>query len=132
MSPLDGLQRARAVVDGAADQPPGRRYLSAHAAAQDVLAVVLATRSPRIRALPGPVNGWQLLARVAPEYGEWAAYFAALQPKRQAVLAGAVNLVTEREADDLARDAMTFCDEVDRRVRRRLASDQRLDGQGAG
>ena len=129
MSPLDGLQRARALVDSVAYESPAERYLAAHSAAQDVLAVLLVTRSPRIRALPGPVNGWHLLARVAPEYAEWAGYFAALQPKQQAVLAGAVNLVSEREADDLLRDAMTFCDEVDRRLQRLVASQR---GRGAG
>lgn len=129
MSPLDGLQRARTLVDSVAYEPPGVRYLAAHSAAQDVLAVLLSTRSPRIRALPGPVNGWHLLARVAPEYAEWAAWFAALQPKRQAVLAGAVNLVTEREADDLLRGVMTFCDEVERRIERQVAGRR---GRGAG
>ena len=49
-----------------------------------------------------------VFARVAPELGEWAAFFDALALKRRAVEAGAVGLVTGREADDLIRDAHAF------------------------
>jgi hypothetical protein len=49
-----------------------------------------------------------LLSTVAPELGEWAAYFAAGADKRAAALAGMRSAVTAREADDLLRDATTF------------------------
>ncbi|MDT7544455.1 MAG: hypothetical protein QOE99_565, partial [Actinomycetota bacterium] len=45
---------------------------------------------------------------VAPELGEWAAFFAAGARKRAAAEAGLPAAVTPREADDLVRDAETF------------------------
>ena len=49
-----------------------------------------------------------LLADVAPELGEWAAFFAAGARKRAAAEAGLPSAATEREADDLVREAETF------------------------
>ena len=49
-----------------------------------------------------------LLAEVAPEFGEWAAFFAAGASKRAAAESGSHRAVTEREADDLVRDADRF------------------------
>jgi len=49
-----------------------------------------------------------LLTEVAPELGEWAAFFAAGAGKRAAAEAGVTRAVTGREADDLLRDAGTF------------------------
>ncbi len=69
------------------------------------------------RALPpsrGPARGsrlrsaWVLLAEVAPELGEWAGFFAAGAAKRAAAEAGVRGVVTDREADDLVREAETF------------------------
>jgi hypothetical protein len=45
---------------------------------------------------------------VAPEFAEWATFFAAGASKRAAAEAGSTRAVTEREADDLLRDAQTF------------------------
>ena len=53
-------------------------------------------------------NAWVLLAEVAPELAEWAAFFAAGAAKRAAAEAGSTRAVTEREADDLLRDADRF------------------------
>ena len=53
-------------------------------------------------------NAWVLLAEVAPELAEWAAFFAAGAGKRAAAEAGSTRAVTEREADDLVRDADRF------------------------
>ena len=53
-------------------------------------------------------NAWVLLAEVAPELGEWARFFAAGAAKRAAAEAGSTRAVTEREADDLVRDADRF------------------------
>jgi hypothetical protein len=55
---------------------------------------------------------------VAPEFSEWAGFFAATQGKREVVAAGAVAIVTVREADDLVRDAQAFHDAVARRLAR--------------
>ena len=49
-----------------------------------------------------------LLARVAPEFTEWATFFSAGAAKRAAAEAGSTHAVTEREADDLVRDADRF------------------------
>jgi hypothetical protein len=49
-----------------------------------------------------------LLASVAPELAEWAAFFAAGARKRAAAEAGRPSAVTPREADDLVRDAEAF------------------------
>ena len=84
---------------------PADRYLAAHRAALRVAAGVLARRRPKLRERR---SIWAVVAQVAPELGEWAEYFAMLQLKVEAVQAGAVGLVTSREADDLVRDAQAF------------------------
>jgi hypothetical protein len=86
-----------------------RRYALAHVAALRATAALLAAR-----AQPMPVqkrrqkNAWVLLAEVAPELKEWATFFAAGAAKRAAAEAGSRRAVTEREADDLVRDADRF------------------------
>ncbi len=50
---------------------------------------------------------WVVLPQVAPEFTEWAAFFAAGAGKRAAAEAG-VPCVGVREADDLVREADTF------------------------
>jgi SAV_6107-like HEPN len=91
------------------------RYASAHVAALRAAAAVLAAR-----ARPSPAkrrvqrNAWVLLAEVAPEFGEWSAFFAANASKRAAAEAGITRAVSEREADDLLRDATTFVELVER------------------
>ncbi len=124
----DGLDGARAALAGAefADQA-AERYLLAHLAALRVAATVLAARAhaasgARMR------NVWQVVGEVAPEFAEWAGYFAATQGKRQAVAAGATAIVSHREADDLLRDAQAFHDAV----RRRLAAARSSAAREAG
>ena len=56
----------------------------------------------------GPRSAWVLLSEVAPELGEWAAFFASGAGKRAAAEAGLPRAVSHREADDLLRDAETF------------------------
>lgn len=53
-------------------------------------------------------NAWVLLAEVAPEFAEWADFFAAGAKKRAAAEAGSTRAVTIREADDLVREADRF------------------------
>ena len=85
------------------------RYACAHVAALRAAAALLAAR-----AQPAPArarrqkNAWVLLAEVAPELSEWANFFAAGAAKRAAAEAGSTRAVTEREADDLVRDADRF------------------------
>ena len=84
---------------------PAQRFVIAHTAALQVAAWVLVRRRARVVGRP-PV--WGVLARVAPELAEWAEFFDALHLKRRAVEAGAVGLVTSREADDLIREVRSF------------------------
>lgn len=115
LSLAQDLQRARtALVDAELSGQPAERYLAAHLAALRVAAIVLALRARPGRGSSRPRNAWLLLAEVAPELAEWAAFFAATQGKREAVRAGATAIVTAREADDLLRDAQTFLGLVER------------------
>jgi hypothetical protein len=89
------------------------RYAHAHVAALRATAALLAARArpttgaPR-RGRPAQRNAWVLLAEVAPEFAEWATFFSAGAAKRAAAEAGSRRAVTEREADDLVRDADRF------------------------
>ena len=107
-----------AILEAELAEHPSERFLAAHLAALRVAAIILA-----VRARPGPGrrsrrrNAWQVVADVAPEFAEWAAFFAATEGKRDAVRSGARAIVTAREADDLVRDARTFLALVERAVR---------------
>ncbi len=101
-----GLGRAIRAVE------PTDRYATAHLAALRGAAALLAARArPGGRGNQG--NAWTLLARVAPDLGEWAAFFAAGSGKRQAAEAGITRLVSAREADDMVRQASAFLDLIE-------------------
>jgi hypothetical protein len=111
------LRRARsAILAAELAERPSERYLAAHLAALQIAAVVLAWRANPALAPRGsrPRNVWRMLADVAPEFAEWAGFFAATQAKREAVRAGATTIVSAREADDLLRDAQCFLAVVER------------------
>src|SRR3954465_7745353 len=86
------------------------RYACAHVAALRAAAALLAPRAKPVAAARRrpQKNAWVLLAEVAPELAEWAGFFAAGATKRAAAEAGSSRAVTEREADDLVRDADRF------------------------
>lgn len=85
------------------------RYAFAHVSALRATAALLAARATPAPGRRRPQkNAWVLLAEVAPELAEWATFFAAGASKRAAAEAGSVRAVTEREADDLVRDADRF------------------------
>jgi SAV_6107-like HEPN len=85
------------------------RYACAHVAALRAAAALLAARArPTQSKRRQQRNAWVLLAEVAPELEEWARFFAAGAAKRAAAEAGSTRAVTEREADDLVRDADRF------------------------
>ena len=85
------------------------RYACAHVAALRAAAALLAARARPAPARRRPQkNAWVLLAEVAPEMSEWATFFAAGAAKRAAAEAGSTRSVSEREADDLVRDADRF------------------------
>jgi hypothetical protein len=106
------------------------RYACAHVAALRAAAALLAARA-RPAGTPGgrrrpQKNAWVLLTEVAPELAEWARFFAAGAAKRAAAEAGSTRAVTEREADDLVRDADRFLGVVEQAlgVTRHVASPQ--------
>ncbi len=101
---------ARKGLDEAVDLGvDGLRYATAHVAALRAAAAVVAARA---RPVPGRrsklTSVWDLLAFVAPELREWAAYFSASAGKRAAAEAGIPRVVTAHEADDLVRAAAAF------------------------
>jgi hypothetical protein len=109
-SPAQLLALARRGLDEADEQRvDGLRYATAHLAALRAAAAVVAAR-----AKPAPsrrsklTSVWDLLGLVAPELGEWAAYFAASAGKRAAAEAGIPRVVTARESEDLVRAATSF------------------------
>lgn len=90
-------------ADSAAD-----RFRLAHLAALRTAAVVFAERGRPASARRRLVSAWVLVEAVAPEFSEWASYFAAGATARAAVEAGAVSAVSARDADDQLRAAGEF------------------------
>ncbi|HXV93686.1 MAG TPA: SAV_6107 family HEPN domain-containing protein [Pseudonocardia sp.] len=106
---LDLLRQAcEGLAEAHRQEDPLLRYPAAYLAALRAAAAVLA-----VRARPRPKRGrgrnvWELLAEVAPELAEWAAFFAACSATRAAAEAGIARLVSQRDADDLLRQAEQF------------------------
>lgn len=96
------------LVEARQAESAGARYAAAHLAALRCAAAVVALRARPDTARRRPTNAWVLLTAVAPEYADWATYFAAGADRRAAVEAGALRAVTARDADDLLRAAEEF------------------------
>lgn len=97
------------LAEAAQTRPDGLRYAAAHLAALRAAAAMLAARaSPAPTRRNRITSVWALLMIVAPEFGEWANYFATGASKRAAAEAGIPRVVTAREADDLLRAAEQF------------------------
>ncbi|MBF4160608.1 chromosome segregation protein SMC [Nocardioides sp. CBS4Y-1] len=92
------------------------RYACAHVAALRAAAALLAAQARPHASKRRQKNAWVLLAEVAPELAEWAAFFAGGARKRAAAEAGSTRAVSEREADDLVRDADRFLAVVEQRL----------------
>ncbi len=108
-SALALLVHARTVLgEAAAAADPADRFRLAHLSALRTAAAVGAQRGRPASARRRLMNVWVLLERVAPEYAEWAAYFAAGASVRAAVEAGARAAVSARSADDQVRAATEF------------------------
>lgn len=105
-------QASEALAEAHREPEPLRRYPAAYLAAMRAAAAVLAVRARPQTAPPrrrgATRNVWHLLAEVAPELGEWAAFFASCSATRAAAEAGIERLVGRREADDLLRQAEQF------------------------
>lgn len=90
---------------------PADRYAAAHLGALRAAAAVLATRARPSTRGRRP-SAWDLLAKVAPEYSEWAAFFAAGSTIRQQAQAGLTRMLTTRLVDDMVRQSEQFIDLV--------------------
>lgn len=102
--------------EAVAADTPHERYAAAHLGALRAAAAVLAARaqvalSPNSARRQRIRSVWDVLAEIAPEFGEWAIFFAAGAQKRASAQAG-IPCVTAREADDLIRDSQRFIFEV--------------------
>lgn len=103
------IRAAESLSEAVASRDVAERYACAHVAALRAAAALLAARArPQPARRRQQKNAWVLLADVAPELGEWAAFFAAGAAKRAAAESGSTRAVSEREADDLVRDADRF------------------------
>ena len=107
---LDLLERARATLESACrTAEASERYRDAHLGALRAAAALVAARSvPTPRARPRSV--WQVLPGVAPELGEWAAFFAACSAHMSVIDRG--GHLSARESDDLLRQAEMFLEIV--------------------
>ncbi|MBV6725703.1 chromosome segregation protein SMC [Nocardioides daeguensis] len=103
------IRAAESLSEAVAARDVATRYACAHVAALRAAAALLAARArPEAGRRRAQRNAWVLLADVAPELSEWASFFAAGAAKRAAAEAGSSRAATEREADDLVRDADRF------------------------
>ncbi|MFF2011340.1 SAV_6107 family HEPN domain-containing protein [Streptomyces sp. NPDC058195] len=112
------LAKARAGLDEAAVlDVPNERYATAHLAALRTAAAVLAARGrpetsrrrrERIR------SAWEVLPEIAPDLTEWSALFASGALRRARAEAGIPGAASQRDADDLLRDAAMFLRLVER------------------
>ncbi len=109
-------QAERGLAEAALDPEPALRFALAYLAALRGGAAVLAMRGRPHRARSRPMSVWTLLASVAPELREWAAFFASCSATRASVQAGITRAVTPRSADDLVRQAGQFLDLVSRAI----------------
>jgi len=127
-------QAHRGLAEAATCPDAGWRYATAHLAALRGAAAVLAARTQPEPGRRRPRSAWVLIGQVAPELGEWAAFFAAGAAKRAAAEAGLSSAVTEREADDLVRDVATFLGVVETSISRAVPpqSPARLRSMGSG
>lgn len=102
------LHRARgALVEAELALTPAERFEAAHRCARLIAAVVLAHRAPadvRAAARSRPTPVWLLLARTAPECGEWAAFFAFTER---------IGDPSPRLADDVMREVAAFLVQVE-------------------
>ncbi|HJQ04775.1 MAG TPA: SAV_6107 family HEPN domain-containing protein [Nocardioides sp.] len=129
------MRSAESLSEAVTARDVATRYACAHVSALRAAAALLAAR-----ARPEPAkrrqqrNAWVLLAEVAPEMEEWARFFAASAAKRAAAEAGSSRAVTEREADDLVRDADRFLAVVEHALglTPHVSVGDRLAGRAAG
>lgn len=98
-------------------EDPNERYAMAHLAALRTAAAVLAVRGrpeATLRARRRIRSAWEVLPEVAPELADWSMLFASGASRRARAEAGIRDAATQRDADDLLRDAGMFLRIVER------------------
>jgi hypothetical protein len=96
---------------------PAHRFATAYLSALRAAAAMLAMRGRPHRGRSRPTSVWTLLASVAPEFREWAAFYAASSATRASVQAGITRVVSQRTADDLMRQTGQFLELIRRSIR---------------
>lgn len=106
-SVLELIDKSRAcLLSACRSQDVDDRFRNAQLASLRAAAAVLAARTaPAGRSRPR--SAWDVLRLVAPEFGEWADFFAASGRRLQLAERGSV-MLSYREADDLVREAEGF------------------------
>ena len=90
---------------------PDEQFVHAHLAAlRAAAALVAAWGAPTRRG--GPRAVWDLLARTAPEFEKWTAYFASGAQARADIEAGVEDVVTADRAGEVLATAEDFVDEI--------------------
>lgn len=112
-TPLELLALARrGLTEARSLEAYGPSYAAAHLAALRAAAAVIAARARPAPARRKRITSvWVLLTLVAPELGDWAAFFAAGAAKRSAAESG-IAVVTAEEADHLIFHAARFVEVV--------------------
>jgi hypothetical protein len=100
------IERSRTTLEAACHtSDASERYIDAHLGALRAAAALVAARTaPSTRSRPRSV--WQVLPTLAPDLGEWAAFFAGTASRRAVIDRG--GWLSAREADDLLRQAEMF------------------------
>jgi hypothetical protein len=110
---LSMLAQARnCLQDAERTARPGERYAAAYLAAARAATAIVVVRSRQL-GNARPASVWRLLDESAPEFSDWATFFAALSDRRAAAEAGIPGM-SGADADDLLRRAVEFVDIVDR------------------
>lgn len=109
-------QAERGLAAAEVDRDAAQRFARSYLAALRAAAALLALRGRPHRANSRPMSVWTLLASVAPEMREWAAFFASCSATRASVQAGITRAVTDRSADDLVRQTGQFVELVERAI----------------
>ncbi|OLR95228.1 hypothetical protein BJP25_07735 [Actinokineospora bangkokensis] len=109
-------QAEQGLLAVAAETDPAHRFADSYLCALRAAAALLAVRGRPHRGRAKPTSVWTLMSSVAPEFREWAAFFASCSSTRAAVQAGISNRVGPRAADDLYRQTRQFTGLVHRAV----------------
>ena len=115
VSLVQQAKRGLAEVEGEVN--PAEKFVKAYLCALRSAAAMLALRGRPHRGRARPTSAWVLLTVVAPELREWAAFFESFSATCAAINAGITRAITQRSADDLARQAAQFFQLVEQAVR---------------